>query len=163
MPSDLHLGEITLECSRPGQVSAALWATIQLLPLRRDEGIGDYLKLSRQYALDFCEEIAAQDDRYRIYMEPDLDIVTWMVVPEEKTTSACSAANRQWFQDKMDDPENPIFVSMLKVSGEYFGRRHPDFVVDSDQVEIIRSVFIKPQHANIMGKVFANDTHPQAS
>ena len=55
------------------------------------------------------------------------------------------------------------FVSMLKVSGEYFGRRHPDFVVDSDQVEIIRSVFIKPQHANIMGKVFANDTHPQAS
>lgn len=163
MPSDLHLGEITLECSRPGQVSAAFWATIQLLPLRRDEGIGDYLKLSRQYALDFCDEIAAQEDRYRIYMEPDLDIVTWMVVPEEKTTTACSAANRKWFQDKMDDPKNPIFVSMLKVSGEYFGRRHPDFIVDSDQVEIMRSVFIKPQHANIMGKVFANDTHPQAS
>ncbi len=31
--ADLHLGEITLECSRPGAASAALWATQQMFPL----------------------------------------------------------------------------------------------------------------------------------
>ena len=33
--NDLHLGEISLECSRPGAVAAALWATQTLLPLTR--------------------------------------------------------------------------------------------------------------------------------
>ncbi|MEQ1474782.1 MAG: aminotransferase class I/II-fold pyridoxal phosphate-dependent enzyme, partial [Candidatus Acidiferrum sp.] len=33
--SDLHLGEISLECSRPGASAAALWATQQLLPLKK--------------------------------------------------------------------------------------------------------------------------------
>ena len=31
--SELHLGEISLECSRPGASAAALWATQRLLPL----------------------------------------------------------------------------------------------------------------------------------
>ena len=30
---DLHLGEITLECSRPGAAAVALWATQKLLPM----------------------------------------------------------------------------------------------------------------------------------
>ena len=32
---DLHLGEISLECSRPGAAAVALWATQRLLPLVR--------------------------------------------------------------------------------------------------------------------------------
>ena len=31
--SELHLGEISLECSRPGSSAVALWATHRLLPL----------------------------------------------------------------------------------------------------------------------------------
>ncbi|MBU2676597.1 MAG: aminotransferase class V-fold PLP-dependent enzyme, partial [Gammaproteobacteria bacterium] len=34
--AELHLGEISLECSRPGAAAVALWATQQLLPLIRD-------------------------------------------------------------------------------------------------------------------------------
>ncbi len=33
--AELHLGEISLECSRPGAAAAALWATQRLLPLVR--------------------------------------------------------------------------------------------------------------------------------
>src|SRR5215470_2057960 len=33
--AELHLGEISLECSRPGAAAAALWATQKLLPLQR--------------------------------------------------------------------------------------------------------------------------------
>ena len=36
---ELHLGEISLECSRAGAAAAALWATLQLLPLTPD-GLG---------------------------------------------------------------------------------------------------------------------------
>ena len=32
---ELHLGEISLECSRPGAAAVALWATQRLLPLER--------------------------------------------------------------------------------------------------------------------------------
>src|SRR6266699_204501 len=33
--ADLHLGEISLECSRPGAAAVALWATQKLFPLER--------------------------------------------------------------------------------------------------------------------------------
>jgi glutamate/tyrosine decarboxylase-like PLP-dependent enzyme len=33
--AELHLGEISLECSRPGAAAVALWATQRLLPLER--------------------------------------------------------------------------------------------------------------------------------
>ena len=33
--SDLHLGEISLECSRPGASAIGLWATQRLLPLKK--------------------------------------------------------------------------------------------------------------------------------
>ena len=38
---ELHLGEISLECSRAGASAAALWLTLQLLPLTR-EGLGPW-------------------------------------------------------------------------------------------------------------------------
>ena len=34
--AELHLGEISLECSRPGAAAVALWATQRLLPLVKD-------------------------------------------------------------------------------------------------------------------------------
>src|SRR5204862_2374253 len=37
--AELHLGEISLECSRAGAAAAGLWLTLQALPLERDEGL----------------------------------------------------------------------------------------------------------------------------
>ena len=45
--ADLHLGEISLECSRPGAAAVALWATQRLLPLVRGgefAGAGSWAK-----------------------------------------------------------------------------------------------------------------------
>src|SRR4029453_8339189 len=41
--NELHLGEISLECSRAGASAAALWATLRAFPLRLDEGWGPVL------------------------------------------------------------------------------------------------------------------------
>ena len=46
---ELHLGEISLECSRSGAAAAALWLTLQLLPLTPD-GLGAVLRPGRRAA-----------------------------------------------------------------------------------------------------------------
>src|SRR3954471_22047212 len=61
---DLHLGEISLECSRAGAAAAALWATLRAVPL------GERLAASRQAALRL-----AAGERYEVVVPPELDIV----------------------------------------------------------------------------------------
>jgi glutamate/tyrosine decarboxylase-like PLP-dependent enzyme len=68
-----HLGEISLECSRAGAAAAALWATLQALPLTRG-GLGRHLAGARTAGLALAARLAA-DDRVRLVVEPELDIV----------------------------------------------------------------------------------------
>src|SRR5262244_2186369 len=48
---ELHLGEISLECSRPGAAAVALWTTMQLLPLERAGEFAKSLAACREAAL----------------------------------------------------------------------------------------------------------------
>ena len=70
---DLHLGEISLECSRAGAAAAALWATLRALPPTRD-GLGAGLADCRAAALALASRLDA-DDRVDLVVEPELDIV----------------------------------------------------------------------------------------
>src|SRR6266436_4067406 len=49
--TELHLGEISLECSRPGAAAAALWATQKLLPLKKGGEFARGLERGRKAAL----------------------------------------------------------------------------------------------------------------
>src|SRR2546422_8454413 len=73
---ELHLGEISLECSRPGAAAVALWATQRLLPLVKGGEFGAMLTASRAAALDLCQRLR-KDQRFLIAFEPELDIVVW--------------------------------------------------------------------------------------
>ena len=53
---DLHLGEISLECSRAGASAVALWATQQLLPLITDGEFASGLRCSREAAMLLHQE-----------------------------------------------------------------------------------------------------------
>ena len=55
--AELHLGEISLECSRAGAAAAGLWLTLQALPLERDEGLGAVLAAGRRAALDWAQRL----------------------------------------------------------------------------------------------------------
>ena len=65
---ELHLGEISLECSRAGAAAAALWLTLRLLPLTA-EGLGGVLRPGRRAALEWARLIEASD-HLRLYQEP---------------------------------------------------------------------------------------------
>src|SRR3954447_24668888 len=70
---DLHLGEISLECSRAGAAAAALWTTLRALPLSRD-GLGRHLSAARAAALELAALLDA-DERTELVLQPELDIV----------------------------------------------------------------------------------------
>ncbi len=70
---DLHLGEISLECSRAGASAAALWATLRALPLTR-AGLGAGLADCRAAALALAQRLDA-DERVELLVPPELDIV----------------------------------------------------------------------------------------
>src|SRR3984885_12184351 len=77
---ELHLGEISLECSRAGAAAAALWLTLRLLPLRAGEGgLGAVLAACRGAALDWAELLAASEV-LSVYQPPQLDIVSYFPV-----------------------------------------------------------------------------------
>src|SRR5262249_33122992 len=95
----LHLGEISLECSRAGAAAVALWATMRLMPLVRGGELARGLEAGREAALALHEALASDPRlaaRFVPLLEPELDIVVWAV--RAPSTSASSAAARKIFE-----------------------------------------------------------------
>jgi glutamate/tyrosine decarboxylase-like PLP-dependent enzyme len=142
---DLHLGEISLECSRAGASAAALWATLQLLPLKQDSGLGEILKSCRRAAMFFYNRIE-KGSSFTNFHKPDLDIVAYFPDPVKKSTSSISEMSRKIFQYGMNQKEIGFYLSLYKVPADTFLKKFPGYKKDTDEVTILRSVFMKPEH-----------------
>jgi glutamate/tyrosine decarboxylase-like PLP-dependent enzyme len=140
---DLHLGEISLECSRAGAAAAALWLTFQLLPPTAD-GLGQVLAACRRAALAWSGRLE-ESVRLDLYQPPELDIVTYFPLTEGPRLSAIDDATGRLLAEGMADPRRPVFVSTLRVTADAFGRRHPAVKTDADGARIVRSVLMKPE------------------
>jgi glutamate/tyrosine decarboxylase-like PLP-dependent enzyme len=140
---ELHLGEISLECSRAGAAAAALWLTLRLLPLRPG-GLGRVLTASRLAALGLSGLIA-ESGRLALYQPPELDIVTYFPVTEPASLSAIDQASAEMLAAGMADPADPVFLSTLKVTAGALAERHPGVTADREGARILRSVLMKPE------------------
>ncbi|MGW3038182.1 pyridoxal phosphate-dependent decarboxylase family protein [Streptomyces sp. NPDC001178] len=140
--AELHLGEISLECSRAGASAAALWLTFQLLP-PTPEGLGRVLAAGRRAALKWAELIETSD-LLELYQQPQLDIVTYFPAVDPATLSGIDAASARILADGMTAPD-PVYVSTLKAGQEAFTARHPKITADTDGARILRSVLMKPE------------------
>ncbi|WP_425245680.1 pyridoxal phosphate-dependent decarboxylase family protein [Streptomyces sp. NEAU-NA10] len=140
--SELHLGEISLECSRAGASAAALWLTFQLVPPTPD-GLGRVLAAGRRAALRWSELITASD-ALELYQQPELDIVSYFPVVEPAALTAVDAASARVLADGMASAD-PVFLSTLKADREAFTARHPKITADADGARILRSVLMKPE------------------
>ena len=139
---ELHLGEISLECSRAGAAAAALWLTFQLLPPAPD-GLGRVLAQCRRAALDWAALIS-ESRRLELYQPPELDIVCYYPVTGGAALSAIDAASVLMLANGMkQDP--PVFLSTLRVTSAGMSRRHPGIRADRDGARILRSVLMKPE------------------
>ncbi len=139
--ADLHLGEISLECSRAGAAAAALWLTFQVIPPTPD-GLGRFLAAGRRAALHWAELIE-ESPHLELYQRPELDIVSYF--PRRDSLSEIDAASAQVMIEGMRDEADPVFLSVLKVGAADFARRHPGVRADVDGGRLLRSVLMKPE------------------
>jgi glutamate/tyrosine decarboxylase-like PLP-dependent enzyme len=140
---ELHLGEISLECSRAGAAAAALWLTFRLLP-PTPEGLGRVLAAGRQAALDWAELIGESAD-LTLYQPPELDIVSYFPTTDPLALSRIDATSARVLADGMAAADDPIYLSTLHVTRDAMATRHPDVTGDSDGARILRSVLMKPE------------------
>ena len=133
---DLHLGEISLECSRAGAAAAALWLTLRSLDLAPILAAG--VRAARAWA-----DLLRSSDVLRLHAEPELDIVGYF--PNRAKASEIDAESERILTAGMT-AEDPVFLSTLRIDGAAFAAAHPDVELDTDGVRILRSVLMKPEH-----------------
>ncbi|NOT59755.1 MAG: aspartate aminotransferase family protein [Acidobacteria bacterium] len=144
--SELHLGEISLECSRAGAAAAALWATLQCFPLTAD-GLGAVLRKTRQAALGWAKLID-ESEALRLVTSPALDIVNFYAVPkgleDGLQVSAINALTHRVFAALMNDQQHPLYLAKLNVTQRLL-TGHSDLVWDEKLLTVFRSVLMKPE------------------
>jgi glutamate/tyrosine decarboxylase-like PLP-dependent enzyme len=145
--AELHLGEISLECSRAGASAAALWTTLQALPLTRD-GLGAHLAGARAAALRLAD--ALDQAGAAVVVAPDLDIVCPFGAPGAATE--ISARCERAFDTLADAGWH---VAKLRVDASWLAARHPGVVADADTVTTLRCCLMKPEHLAIADSLAA--------
>jgi glutamate/tyrosine decarboxylase-like PLP-dependent enzyme len=146
---ELHLGEISLECSRAGAAAAALWLTLRVFPLVRDDGLGLMLAAGRRAALAW-HALLVEDDVLAPVLAPELDIVTLLPRAARSLTEA-DAACAAILDRGMRDPDDPVFLSVLHVAADALPALH----ADADGARVLRSVLMKPEHEDAVPALHA--------
>jgi glutamate/tyrosine decarboxylase-like PLP-dependent enzyme len=143
--SELHLGEISLECSRAGASAVALWATQQLLPLVPGEEFATGLKAGRAAALKLDARIRT-DQRFTPLAagEPELDIVVWKLHDENSERAGTLA-------QKIFDlaAERNLHLALVKLPGNWF-----DPAGSNKHITCLRSVLMKPEHLEWIDRIW---------
>jgi len=131
---DMHLGEISLECSRPGASAVALWATMRLLPLARGGEFAQGLAACRRAALALHARLA-QDPRFLAPLVPQLDIVVWAPAAGDAERIFQEAARRN------------LHLALARLPGAFVGSPR-------EQVLCLRSVLMKPEHEQWIDRIW---------
>jgi glutamate/tyrosine decarboxylase-like PLP-dependent enzyme len=143
---EIHLGEISLECSRAGAAAAALWATLRCFPLAAEGGLAAILRKTRGAALRWAELIN-ESEQLRLVVEPSLDIIAFFAATDDKSASGISALTHQLFAELMNAPSDPVYLAKLHLKPSLLAR-YTDIVWDQPVLTVLRSCLMKPEHFN---------------
>jgi glutamate/tyrosine decarboxylase-like PLP-dependent enzyme len=149
---DLHLGEISLECSRAGAAAAALWLTLEVVPLT-DAGLGQALRADRRGALEWSR-LLGESDVLTAYQTPELDILTYF--PPRASLSAIDSASEALFHAAATgDPTEQIHLATYAVRAEAMAARGHAARADIETARILRSTVMKPESEAYVGAIHA--------
>ncbi len=146
--AELHLGEISLECSRPGAAAAALWTTQRLLPLERGGEFARGLEQSRAAALAFYAKIT-KDERFAAAFAPELDIVIF--APRAKSVSEASKLSRRIFDAAA---KRNLHLAVAELPTEFWAGILGSMQRDRDTMTCLRSVLMKPEHLEWIPRIW---------
>jgi tyrosine decarboxylase/aspartate 1-decarboxylase len=138
--AELHLGEISLECSRPGASAAALWATQKLLPLKKGGEFARDLESGRKAALALFEKLKT-DSRFATEFTPELDILVF--APRAKSASESSDLSRKIFEAAA---KRDLHLAVAELPIHFWERNLEGMKRDRETLTCLRSVLMKPEH-----------------
>lgn len=145
---ELHLGEISLECSRAGASAVALWATQTLLPMNKDGQFAADLAKSRDAALQLFQRIS-HDPRSLTMFPPELDIIIW--APRANTASEISKISQQHFARAA---KSNLHLALVSLPEDLVAPYWKDVEFDQDSVTCLRSCLIKPEHLDWLDRIW---------
>ncbi len=138
--AELHLGEISLECSRPGASAVALWATQQLLPPVPDGEFAAMLDDCLLAARQFWSRLQDSPDFVPL-MQPELDIVVY-AVNAPNSSSASERAHRVFAAAAQHD----LHLALIELPARLVEEHAPEIRADAETTTCLRSVLMKPEH-----------------
>jgi glutamate/tyrosine decarboxylase-like PLP-dependent enzyme len=144
--TDLHLGEIGLECSRPGAAAVALWATQRLLPPEPGGEFARGLAAGRAAALGLYGKLR-NDRRFVTGAPPELDILAW--APRAPKVSDASALSRRIFTLAA---ERNLHLALASLPVHLFDVG--GMARDRDTIICLRSVLMKPEHNEWVDRIW---------
>jgi glutamate/tyrosine decarboxylase-like PLP-dependent enzyme len=146
---DLHMGEISLECSRPGAAAVGLWATQKLLPLVKGGEFAHGLSDGREAALALYGKLRG-DERFMIpFFPPELDILVWAVCADR--VSAASESARKVFDEAA---RHHLHLALAELPVEFFDLSAAGMVDDRKTITCLRSVLMKPEHREWVDRIW---------
>jgi len=144
----LHLGEISLECSRAGASAVALWTTQRLLPLTAGGTFAKGLSQGRAAALAMFDRIAASPAFVAPTHAPQLDIVFWAAAAPSPDASSALA---QAIFDEAAKLDLHLALARLPIAlfpeGTWSDNPGPT-------VLCLRSVLMKPEHLAWLDRIW---------
>jgi tyrosine decarboxylase / aspartate 1-decarboxylase len=146
---ELHLGEISLECSRAGAAAVALWATQQLLPLEPGGEFAQGLARGRAAALELHRRL--HEDTSAQPMAggpPQLDIVVWRLKASD--AAAPDELAQQVFAAAAARNLHLALVQLPQFWFEPAAAGHGS----SAPVTCLRSVLMKPEHGEWLDRIW---------
>jgi tyrosine decarboxylase / aspartate 1-decarboxylase len=144
---DMHLGEISLECSRPGAAAVALWATQRLFPLVPDGEFAKGLASGRTAALALYERLQ-KDGRFVTGATPELDILFW--APRAQRISEASVLTQRIFDEAA---RRHLHLALVTLPIHLIDVQ--DMQRDRDTIICLRSVLMKPEHREWVDRIWS--------
>ncbi len=145
---ELHLGEISLECSRPGAAAAALWATQRQLPLQPGGEFSAGLAKSRAAALALYHRLQDSANNIALF-EPELDIVVW--APEAASLAEVSRLSQRLFDGCA---RAGLHLALLSLPAELLREYSPELTGSESEVTCLRSCLMKPEHLEWLDRIW---------
>jgi len=144
---DVHLGEISLECSRAGASAVALWTTMRMLPLERGGEFARSLDACRDGALALYETLR-DDARCAPLGAPELDIVVWAM--RAGSAQEASAKARAVFNVAAKHDLHLALATFPRAMAEPVG---PVEQWNSDHITCLRACVMKPEHGDWLPEI----------
>ena len=146
--AELHLGEISLECSRPGAAAAALWATQRLLPLKKGGEFAQGIERGRKAAVTLFEKLKG-DSRFVTAFAPELDILVF--APLGKSVTESSALSRKVFEAAA---RRELHLAVAELPIHFWEKNLGRMKRDRETVTCLRSVLMKPKHLEWVERIW---------